>query len=297
MRVLISGGSGFIGTHLCEKLKLKATPVSLRDSSWPEKIACVKPKVVVHLAGHTHDGFKGQEIWRCNVDGTKALAEEAIRHGVKRFIFLSSIQAVLEKDAGNRGARADETPVPRGAYGRSKMVAEELLRRLSLESRMEVVIIRAPLVYGPKVKANFRNLFQLVDRRVPLPLSCLDSNCRSFVGVSNVVDLILLCLEHPAAANQTFHVSDDEDVSTAEMVRRMGRALGKPARNLAMPRVVLKTCLQIIGKAEWAVKLWGDLKVDISETKRLLGWKPRVTMEEELERTANWWRESRQGQF
>jgi nucleoside-diphosphate-sugar epimerase len=124
-----------------------------------------------------------------------------------------------------------------------------------------------------------------------MPLSAFDSNRRSFVGVSNLIDLILLCLEHPAAANQTFHVSDDDDISTAELLRRMGKALGKPVRNLPIPQTMLKTGLRLLGKGEWVDKLFGDLRVDISETKHLLGWKPKVTMEEELARTAQWWRE------
>ena len=118
-----------------------------------------------------------------------------------------------------------------------------------------------------------------------------------FLGISNLIDLILLCLEHPAAANQTFHVSDNDDISTAELLRRMGKALGKPVRNLPIPQALLKTVLRAVGKKEWVDKLCGDLRVDVSETMRLLGWKPKVTMEEELERTARWWRESRQGRL
>ena len=162
---------------------------------------------------------------------------------------------------------------------------------------MEVVIFRPPLVYGPGVKANFRSLIQLADKEAPLPLAALESNRRSFVGVSNLIDLILLCLEHPAAANQTFHVSDGDDISTAELLRRMGKALDKPVRNLPVPRSVLKAGLRLLGKEEWVDKLFGDLRVGISETKRLLGWTPKVTMQEELRRTALWWRESRQARL
>ena len=194
-----------------------------------------------------------------NVGGTKSLAEEAVRCGVKRFIFLSSIQAVAEKSADGDSVNTKTSAAPQGAYGRYKPEAEQLLRRFSMESRMEVVIIRPPLVYGPGVKANYRNLFQLVDKGIPLPLDALDSNRRSFVGVSNLIDLILLCLENPAAANQTFHVSDDDDISTAKLLQRMGKALGKPVRNLPIPKTVLKTGLRMIGKGEWVEKLFGDL--------------------------------------
>jgi len=292
--VAITGASGFIGGHLLRALKSAAQPIALQDSGWPKALASSKPSAIVHLAGLAHARGSEEKIPRINVGGTRAVAEEAVRGGVKRFIFLSSIQAVAEKNSGGKKVNTKTSATPQGAYGRSKLEAEQLLRRLSMESQMEVVIIRPPLVYGPGVKANFRNLLQMVNKGIPLPLEALDSNRRSFVGVSNLIDLVLLCLESPAAANQTFHVSDDDDISTAELLRRMGKALGRPVRNLPIPETVLKTGLRMIGKGEWVGKLCGDLRVDISETKRLLGWKPKMTMEEELQRTAQWWRE-RQG--
>jgi len=288
--VILSGRTGFIGSNLFKAMGGRARPISLRDSEWFKTLARYRPNAVVHLAGYAHARAPEEEIRRVNVGGTKSLAEEAVCCGVKRFIFLSSIQAVAEKTAQGQSVNTKTSATPQGAYGKSKLEAEQLLRALSMESRMEVVIIRPPLVYGPGVKANFRNLFQLVDKGISLPLAALDSNRRSFVGVSNLIDLILLCLESPAAANQTFHVSDDDDISTAELLRRIGKALGKPVRNLPIPRAVLQTGLRLIGKGEWVDKLFGDLRVDISETKRLLGWKPKVTMEEELERTAVWWK-------
>lgn len=288
--VIVTGGSGFIGTQLITTLRPAAQPISLRDSEWPKTFASPPPTAVVHLAGSAHARGSEEEIRRVNVGGTKALAEEAIRCGVKRFVFISSIQALAETTFNGETVNPNTSAAPQGPYGRSKLEAEQFLRNLSKESRMEVVIIRPPLVYGPVVKANFRNLFQLVDRGIPLPLTTLDSNRRSFVGVSNLIDLILLCLENPAAANQTFHVSDDDDISTAELIRRMGKALGRPVRNLPVSKIILKAGLKMAGKGEWVDKLFGDLRVDISETKRLLGWKPKVTMEEELERTAHWWR-------
>lgn len=290
MSVLVTGASGFIGGHLLEALKSAAQSVSLRDPGWPKTIARHRPSAIIHLAGYAHGRASEERIQKVNVGGTKALAEEAVRCGAKRFIFLSSIQAVGKKTAEGESVNTKTSASPQGAYGRSRLEAEEFLRRLSMESWMEVVIIRPPLVYGPGVKANFRNFLHLLDKGIPLPIAGLDSNRRSFVGVSNLIDLIQLCLEHPAAANQTFHVSDDDDISTAELLQRMGKALGKPVRNLPIPKTVLKTGLRMIGKGEWVEKLFGDLRVDISETKRLLGWKPKVTMEEELERTAHWWK-------
>jgi len=288
--VVISGSSGFIGTHLLALLKHSAAKISLRNLNWAQEFARIQPKSVVHLAGFAHSRGSEEKVREVNVEATKVLAEEAVRGGVERFIFLSSIQTVAEKTAQGQPVNTKTSATPQGAYGRSKLEAEQFLRGLSMESRMEVVIIRPPLVYGPGAKANFRNLFQLVNRGIPLPLSAIDANRRSFVGVSNLIDLILLCLEHPAAANQTFHVSDDDDISTAELLRRMGKALGKPVRNLPIPQSVFKTGLRLIGKGDWVDKLCGDLRVDIEETKRLLGWKPKVTMEEELQRTAVWWK-------
>jgi len=252
---------------------------------------------IVHLAGFAHTRGPEAEVRKVNVGLTKTLAEEAARIGVKRFIFVSSIQAVTEKAADKESVNINALALPEGAYGRSKLEAEKLLRELSVEIQMEVVIIRPPLVYGPGVKENFLNLLGLVAKDFPIPLAAMDRNRRSFVAVSNLIDLILICLEHPAAANQTFHVSDDDDVSTAELLRRIGKALGKSVRNLPIPAPVLKGGLHLAGKGEWVEKLFGDLRVDIEHTKRTLGWEPVVKMEEELGLTAKWWRESRQGQL
>ena len=294
---LITGASGFIGGFLLSAIKSEGIPLSLWDSCWVQEVARYKPYAIVHLAGLSHSQGTEREIWNVNADVTKTVATEAVRNSVKRFVYVSSIQAIGEKTTKGVTLGASDTSFSRGAYGRSKYEAEQFLRALSMKSSMEVVIIRPPLVYGPGVKANFRNLFKQVDKGFSLPISALDINRRSYVAVSNLIDLILLCLEHPAAANQTFHVSDNDDISTSELLRRMGKALGKPVRNLPIPGSLLRGGLRLVGKGEWVDKLCGDLRVDVSKTMRLLGWKPKVTMEEELERTARWWRESRQGRL
>ena len=292
--VIVTGASGFIGSHLHVALDSATQSISLQDPDWSQKLASCKASSVVHLAGITHNRNPENEIQKVNVDGTRALGKEAARNGVKKFIFVSSIQAIGEKTCKGTALKTDATCSPQVPYGRSKLEAEEILRQISMECRMEVVIIRLPLVYGPGVKANFKNLLDLADKGIPLPLNALDANRRSFVGVTNLIDLILICLEHPEAANQTIHVSDDDDISTAELLRRIGKALGKPVRNLPITQSMLKSGLRLVGKGDWVDKLCGDLRVDISETKRLLGWKPKVTMEEELERTARWWRVRKQ---
>ncbi|NDB97143.1 MAG: NAD-dependent epimerase/dehydratase family protein, partial [Verrucomicrobia bacterium] len=208
--VAITGASGFIGRHLFEALGSAAQRISLQDQDWKQKISNHKPSVVIHLSGFARVRGSEEETQKVNSGGTKALAEEASRNGVRRFIFISSIQAVAESTDGGGSVNINSSAAPHGTYGKSKLEAEQLLRGLSMESRMEVVIIRPPLVYGPGVKANFRNLLGLVEKGLPIPLSAMDRNRRSFVAVSNLIDLILLCLKHPAAANQTFHVSDDD---------------------------------------------------------------------------------------
>lgn len=288
--ICITGTSGFIGGHLLKAVQPVSLALSLRDSGWLKRLERHRPVAIIHTAGYAHARGPEEQIRSVNVGGTRALAEAADRCGVKRFIFLSSIQTVAENTAKDESVNTNTPAAAQCAYGKSKLEAEQFVRRLSIESRMEVVIIRSPLVYGPGVKANFRKIFQLVDKKIPMPLCVLDSNRRSLVGVCNLIDLILLCLKHPAAANQTFHVSDDDDISTAELLRRMGKALGRPVRNLPIPQAALKAGLRLVGKGEWVDKLCGSLRVDISETKRLLGWTPKVTMEEELERTAHWWR-------
>ena len=236
--VIITGASGFIGSQLLKAMKSAARPIFLRDPSWPKALDSHYSSAIVHLAGYPHARGSDQEFWKVNVGRTKELAEEAVRCGVKRFVFISSIQAVAKKPADGETVKTKTLTAPQGLYGRSKLEAEQLLQVLSMESRMEVVVLRAPLVYGPGVKANFRNLFQLVGLGIPLPLSVLDSNQRSFVGIDNLVDFIVTCLDHPAAANETFMVSDGKDLSTPDLIRRMARSFVQKefGRELLMDR-------------------------------------------------------------
>jgi len=286
--VIITGASGFIGAHLVKALEPFCQSISLRESGWSETLKKQRPSAIVHLAGSAHSQGSAKVIRDVNIKLTTMLCKKVIQKRVPRFLFVSSIGAVAEK---SREALTAATECrPGSPYGYSKFEAEKILKNLTSFASTSYTIIRPPLVYGARNPGNMAKLLKIVDSGIPLPVSALDSNRRSFVGISNLIDLILLCLEHPAAANQTFHVSDDDDISTAEMLRRMGKALGKPVRNLPIPQTVLKTGLRLIGKGEWVDKLCGDLRVDIEETKQLLGWKPKVTMEEELARTAHWWK-------
>jgi len=171
------------------------------------------------------------------------------------------------------------------AYGVSKLEAEQGLREIALQTGMEVVIVRPPLVYGPGVKANFAAMMRWLKRGVPLPLGAIH-NQRSLVALGNLVDLITVCLDHPAAANQTFLVSDGEDVSTTELLRRMGQAMGHPARLVPVPVSWLKLAAAGVGKQDVAQRLCGSLQVDIEKTRRLLGWMPPISLDEGLRRAA-----------
>jgi len=312
MRVLVAGAAGFIGRLLLMPLHSigcqvvgtsrskfehfgvlsKLSPNLGPYADWTAVLAGCD--AVVHLAARAHllnqdKCHKTEALYiHENTEGTACLAKQAATLGIRQFIFISSIGVVAENSYKPLSPLDKNSPVT--PYGRSKLGAENAIKEICSSTKMSYTIIRPPLVYGPKNPGNMARLLKITDSGIPLPLSALDSNRRSFVAVSNLIDLILLCLEHPAATNQTFHVSDDEDISTAELLSRMGKALGNPVRDLPIPAPLLKAGLRLAGKGEWVDKLFGDLRVDIEHTKRTLGWKPKVTMEEELERTAKWWR-------
>ena len=226
------------------------------------------------------------EFRKVNVESTLHLARIAASASVKRFIFISSIKVNGEQTQPGQPFRATDTPSPQDPYGISKMEAEIGLRAIARETGMEVVIIRPPLVYGPGVKANFASMVKWLQRGVPLPLGAIH-NRRSLVALDNLVDLIVTCIHHPAAANQTFMVSDGEDVSTTELLQRMGDALGKPARLLPVPQSVLEWGARLAGKPELAQRLFSSLQVDIDATRQILGWAAPVSLEQGLLQVAH----------
>jgi len=245
--------------------------------------------VIVHTAARVHvlrDSAPDPlvEFRRVNVAGTLTLARQAVDAGVRRFIFISSI--------GVNGAETFETPftaedkaAPHLPYAVSKHEAELGLRQIAQETGLEVVIIRPPLVFGPGAPGNFNRLLLIVNRGVPLPLGAIH-NRRSLVALDNLVDLIVTCLNHPAAANQTFLVSDGEDLSTTVLLRRAAAALGRSARLIPVPALVLRAGARLLGKANFAQQLCGSLQVDISKTRNLLGWTPPVSVDDMLKQTA-----------
>ncbi|KAB0550286.1 SDR family oxidoreductase [Pseudomonas argentinensis] len=309
-RIMVTGGSGFVGRTLLERLHqegygliapsraaLVQAPVGVvnplvgglaADVDWSASLEGAA--VVIHSAARVHvmnDTAADPlvEFRKANVDGTLSLARQAAAAGVQRFIFISSIKVNGEGTELGHPYRADDTPDPQDPYGVSKMEAEQGLRALAGETGMDVVIIRPVLVYGPGVKANFRSMMSWLRKGVPLPLGAT-GNKRSLVAVDNLVDLIATCINHPAAANQTFLVSDGEDLSTTQLLQRMGKALGRPARLLPVPASLLQAGAVMLGRRAIAQRLCGSLQVDIGKTRELLGWAPPVSVDDALRKTA-----------
>ncbi len=311
MRILLTGATGFIGRGLLERVSTEVSlePVAVvrnsaarlskhvatfrvaeleADTDWQSALERVD--VVIHCAARVHVMHDTSfdplaEFRQINVNGTLNLARQAASAGVRRFIFISSIKVNGEGTELGKPYFSDCHPAPLDPYGVSKMEAEQTLFVLASETGMEVVIIRPVLVYGPGVKANFRSMMNWLNKGVPLPLGAIH-NKRSLVALDNLVDLIVTCIDHPNAANKTFLVSDGEDLSTTELLRRMGQALGKPARLLPVPASLLRAGAAMLGRGAVAQRLCGSLQVDISKTRELLGWTPPVSVDEALRRTA-----------
>ena len=316
--ILITGATGFVGRGLCAFLSGRVPiRIAVRDvaaGTWPADVevvqACLSAdqewidamagvSVVIHCAGLAHvlndDAADPLAMFRrINVDGTMRLARQAAKAGVRRFVFLSSIKANGESTLPGKPFTADQATDPADPHAVSKCEAEEGLWALSQETGMEVVIIRPPLVYGPWAKANVLAMMRWLWRGIPLPLGSVTENRRSLVFLDNLVSLIVTCIDHPAAANQTFLVSDDDDLSTVDLLRRMAAALGRPARLVPVPPGLLTLAAKLIGRPGIAQRLCGSLQVDIAKTRELLGWQPPISVDEGLRRTAEHWIESQQ---
>ena len=244
---------------------------------------------VLHLAARVHimDDPASDPLAafrKVNTLGTLNLARQAAATGVNRFVFVSSIKVNGEGTQPGSVFHGDDTPAPLDPYGISKHEAEIGLRQIAAATGMQVVIVRPPLVYGPGVKANFAAMMRAVQRGLPLPLASVTHNRRSFVALDNLVDLLITCLDHPAAANQTFLVSDGEDLSTADLLRRLGKAMSRQARLFPVPPALLQVGANLLGKGEVSQRLLGNLQVDISHTRETLGWTPPITVDEGLRR-------------
>lgn len=308
-KVLVTGASGFVGRAVCAEaaargfavkaatrspggfsVGIENTVVGNIDARTDWQAALAGCQAVVHAAARVHvmteaAGNPLDEFRRVNVQGSLNLANQAAAAGVGRFVFISSVKVNGEATPPGRPFTADDVPAPLDAYGISKMEAEQGLREMAARTGMELVIIRPPLVYGPGVRANFAAMMRWLGRGLPLPLGAV-RNQRSLVALGNLADLVVTCLGHPAAANQTFMVSDGQDVSTTELLRRMGQAMNRPARLVPVPAGLLMQAAALLGKGDMARRLCGSLQVDIEKTRRLLGWQPPLTLEQGLRKAA-----------
>jgi UDP-glucose 4-epimerase len=312
--MVVSGANGFVGRALCRALLdagHRVTGLVRRSGgcvdgvnewvdasvdysgiahNWPTGL---KADCVVHLAARVHvmhdTATDPDAAFRAtNVDGTLRLAAAARQHGVPRFVFVSSIKAIAEQNH-EQSLREDDPPRPEDAYGRSKRAAEDALTRLGDDTGLEIVIVRPPLVYGPQVRANFLRLMDAVWRGVPVPLGGADAR-RSMVYVGNLADALVHCATNPRAARQCFHVADSDAPTVAELVRALGRHLGKPARLLPVPAAWLRVAGRLTGRTAQVDRLIGSLQVDTSHIRDVLGWQPPFSTDEGLAATADWYR-------
>lgn len=316
-KILITGASGFVGAALCARLlrnghSVKGTlltselPISLptgvqpvvvehlsNNSCWDHAVTDVD--IIIHLAARVHVMKETavdpvQEFRKVNLYGTEQLAQQAAQAGVNRFVFMSTV-GVNGDNSGQKPYYEGDEPHPHNPYSVSKYEAELTLEHISGKTGMEVVMVRAPIVYGPGNPGNFLSLLKVIHRRTPLPLASIQ-NKRSLIYVENLVDALAVCATHPDAAGQTYLVSDGEDVSTSELIRRTAAALGIRARLLPFPVSVMRLIGKLTGRSATVNRLTGSLAVDSSKIIRELGWKPPFTMEEGLQATAQWFKQT-----
>ena len=312
--ILITGANGFLGSAIIATLEARGIPVrgavrtlSLSDhvivgdirsdTNWLPALKNID--TVVHTAARVHvmnDSFSDQidEYRKVNVEGTLNLARQAVNSNVRRFIFISSIKVNGESTRLGLPFATDDQPNPKDPYGISKWEAEVGLQRVAKDKGLEVVIIRPPLVYGTGVKANFASMIKWMGKAVPLPFGAIH-NQRSLVALDNLVSFISLCTDReksPKAANQVFLISDGEDVSTTQLLRKVGQALNLQSPScikawlVPVPVSIMTFFAKLLGKGDMANRLFGSLQVDSSKARDLLGWEPVITMDEQLAKMA-----------
>ncbi len=314
MHVLLTGATGFVGSAITDSLvsgQNEITAILRKQSNNLSEVVtqfiCDLEDLtdlaeetfstvdcVIHSAARVHLMVKNShdslyEYRKINRDATLDLAKLASENGVKRFVYLSSIKVNGELTHLGKLFKPDDNFYSNDAYGTSKYEAELGLLKLAKDSGMEVVIIRPPLVYGPNVRANFANMIGWVKKGIPLPFGMIE-NKRSLIALDNLVNFVLLCSDRkrsPNAANQVFLISDGEDVSTTTLLKRVARAYGVKSHLFPVPVLVMRLFAKLLGRNEIADRLFGDLQVDSSKARELLGWKPVVTMDEQLRKMAN----------
>ncbi|MGY3926388.1 NAD-dependent epimerase/dehydratase family protein [Aeromonas simiae] len=300
MNILLTGATGFIGRSVLQRLVLQ-TDIDVHTYGRRAPMGCVLNHingelgesdklhtaligidVVIHCAALAHMVGSYDDINKINVVATLDLARQAVAAGTKRFIFISSI-GVNGSCSHDRAFRYDDVAAPWGEYSKSKYLAEKALLHLSAETGLEVVIIRPPLVYGHNAPGNFGKLLMAIDKGAILPLGRVN-NKRSFVAIDNLVDLIFTCISHPTAANKVFLVSDDHDISTTELLILMAQAAGRPSRLLPVPLSVLRFVGRVTGKRAVIDRICNNLQLDISYTKKMLNWRPPISLKEGIKR-------------
>ena len=312
-KILLTGSSGFIGCELLRQLSCKNyfihTITRLKKSQqiknsnsinnfqineidpntdWQKTLDGVE--CIIHCAGLAAETNKidTESYNKVNVYGTYSLANQAAQKGVKRFIFLSSIKVNGEKTDKTSFFYHSDTPDPKDIYAKSKWEAEQKLIALSHQTKLEVVIIRSPIVYGQGVKGNFFRLLGLVEKSYPLPFAGIN-NLRSFIALENLVDLIILCIEHPKAVGEIFLASDDSDISTPDLMRKLAKNMKKPSLLFKVPLSLIKFIGKIFRKSSEVDRLLSSLRVDCYHTKKILDWKPPVNLDKGLSNTVNWY--------
>ena len=312
--ILVTGANGFVGRALMAELAARKVgvrgAVRRSDAILPGSECVVVGDVngntdwhdaltgatkVVHLAARAHITHETAEdpfaaFHSINTEGTLNLARQAAQAGVRRFVFVSTIK--VNGEGKETFYTEADTPAPEGAYAISKWKAELGLRDIAAQTGMEIVVLRAPLVYGPGVGANFLRLVQALDAGWPLPLDGI-INRRSLIYLGNLVNAIRISLIHPGAANKLFLLSDSEDVSTTDLVRRLAVALDAKPRLFALPRTWIKQAAIVLNKRRAVDRLWGSLFVDSRRIQHELDWSPPFSMNIGLAETAKWYRNVR----
>ena len=301
--ILITGATGFIGSSLCKELKsrnIDFIEASRRittnnknhfyisnisqDTIWKEPLRYTEK--VIHTAARVHvmkDNSKDslKKFESINLQGTLNLAKQSVEAGVKRFIFLSSIKVNGEETRKGQPFFYDDVVSPQDSYALSKYKAEQKLKELCKDTSMDLVIVRPPLVYGPGVKGNFALMMKLVSLNLPLPLKGI-TNLRSLVSIYNLTDFLILCAQYEAEINDTLLISDDEDISTTELLKKLTFIKGKKDLLFELPKPILVSLFTLINRKKEIQRLTSNLQVDITHTKDKVSWRRKYSFDQSL---------------